>query len=165
VLCLFASLNCVSITPELIQVGGTVRTILMFLSGVILLSGCALDPSDPPPPAPPSKAQLASADYGSYPSDYKNVIETYMDQELKDPESARYDYLNQPVRAWNNWEGLKFGYAVCVNINAKNSFGGYSGASPYYFLIYNQQVVTDIGGDYDYEAENAVSACKQTLKI
>jgi len=141
------------------------RTLSVLFFVIFLLSGCALDTETKSSDYDyPSGAEIASADFGSYPSDYKNVIESYMAQQLKDPYSAQYDCLNQPIRAWNGWRGVEFGYAVCVNINAKNSFGAYTGSSPYYFMINNEQIVKVIESDGDPYMEPIVSeACQKIL--
>lgn len=38
----------------------------------------------------------ANADYGSYPTDYKEIIKKYLERKLKDPESARYSEYTKP---------------------------------------------------------------------
>jgi hypothetical protein len=82
---------------------------------LLLMAGCA---------TAPTQQELAEADYGSYPSDYEQIIKNYMFTVLKDPESARYQFLNAPKTAWSSGFGeKKFGYVVCAYINAKNSFG------------------------------------------
>lgn len=121
------------------------------LVGVIFVAGCALRPSD---------SELAQADYGGYPSDYREVVESYMSGILKDPGSAQYQYLNSPQRAWSGLGGSLYGYAVCVNINAKNSYGGYVGGRPNYFLIHNGAVVRTVQGDGQYGDAMAEGACK-----
>jgi len=64
---------------------------------------------------------------------------------LKDPESARYRF-GTPKKAYVN-EGLAYGggvawygWLVDVAVNAKNSFGGYTGAKPYVALFKNGRV-------------------------
>lgn len=107
----------------------------------VALSGCA---------APPTKQQLDSADYGRYPSDYQQTIRHYMQFVLKDPASANYTFLNEPRTGWNSFGGLKFGYVVCAYINAKNSFGGYTGNRMSYFMIYNDSIIDASHGDGNY---------------
>lgn len=99
---------------------------------VLALVGCV---------TPPTQEELAAADYGLYPHDYETIIKTYMSRVLKDPDSGRFEFLNAPKTAWNKLDGLQYGYAVCANINAKNSYGGYTGFQMSYFLIRNGRVI------------------------
>lgn len=91
-----------------------------------LLSGCAA--------SSPSPQQRASAEYGPEPVNYQEIIRDFMGRQLKDPESARYEFSSAPVKAWYGGMG-KYGWGVCAHINAKNSYGGYTGARKSYFLI------------------------------
>lgn len=89
---------------------------------------------------PPTAEELARADYGSPPTDYKRTIATFLAQNLKDPPSAPVEFLNPPKNAWTNWSReLIVGYGVCVSVNARNSYGAYTGTKLYYFLIKNDR--------------------------
>jgi len=84
----------------------------------------------------PSKEEMMYAYYGDYPVNYKEIVENYMSIRLKDPMSVRYRYLDGPVEAWYGASPYnKYGYSLCVYINAKNSFGGYTGPKLNYFMI------------------------------
>lgn len=107
----------------------------------------------------PTAEQLANADYGQYPSDYEQTIKSYMSQRLKDPYSAQFQFLNQPKTAWNGIGGLKYGYAVCVLINAKNSFGGYTGSQLSYFMLRGSTVVDSEHGTDEYSTAMARGKC------
>lgn len=128
--------------------------LLLFFTMLHALNGCSIAPS---------QKELETADYGSYPSNYKTIISDYMYGILKDPSSAEYKYLNSPQTGWNSWGGTKFGYIVCAYINAKNSFGGYNGARLYYFLIKNNKVILQHGGDGDFSQAAAEGSCKPVL--
>jgi len=128
--------------------------LLVLFTLVATLSGCA---------APLTQEELASADYGKYPSDYENIIKSYMDIRLKDPDSARYQFLNTPQTGWNRLGGKKFGYIVCVYINAKNSFGGYVGNRINYFMINNGNVIDALHGDGNYGDAIVQGACKNFI--
>jgi hypothetical protein len=110
----------------------------------------------------PSIKELSTADYGAFPADYKELVQNYMNGVLKDPESARYEYLKGPTPIWT--AGLmrkkQFGYGVCVHINAKNSFGGYTGRSLFFFLIYNGSIVRTVGGSDQFDEAEAEKLCK-----
>ena len=114
----------------------------------------------------PTPEEFAKANYGSYPGDYQEVIKRYMNAILKDPSSARYDFYKGPSRAWNRHSiliggdgSIKFGYAVCVGVNAKNSFGGYTGMKRHYLMLRNGSVITHVGGDSELMADIAKNAC------
>lgn len=95
-----------------------------------LLGGCAgLAPLPPNP------------DFGPPPVAYEESIKAHMETMLKDPESARYRF-GQPRKGYAN-RGMAYGgqvlfvgYVVPVQVNAKNSFGGYTGFKPYQALVY-----------------------------
>ncbi len=97
----------------------------------LLLNGCAA----------PSAEDLAKADYGSYPSNYEQIIKRHLDMVLKDPESAKVTFLKGPYTGWSGLGGRKFGYIVCADVNAKNSYGGYTGGKLSYFMIKNDAVI------------------------
>lgn len=104
--------------------------LIILISLPILMLSCAIRPTPD---------QIASADYGSYPSDYEEIIKNYYGKSLFDPYSAVFTF-SQPQKAWNGWGGTKFGWAVCGSLNAKNRFGGYVGATPFYVLIKNDVI-------------------------
>lgn len=100
---------------------------------VLMLSGCG-----------PTQQELRNADYGRPPSNPEEVIRSYMNTRLKDPDSAKYSIRKGPIQGWNSFGGMLFGYIVCADINAKNSYGGYTGWQPYYFLINNDSVIRTV---------------------
>jgi hypothetical protein len=57
----------------------------------------------------------------SLPANYQRLIDTHFVTMLKDPESRRVDYGRNP-----------YGSLVCGTVNAKNSYGGYTGAQPFH---------------------------------
>lgn len=67
---------------------------------------------------------------------------------LKDPDSAKVEY-GEPYRAWlkTPWlasrenKGVVYGYTVPTRINAKNSYGGYTGFLPYNFFFRDNQLL------------------------
>lgn len=85
------------------------------------------------------------ADYGPFPGDFEQIIKTYLAKSLKDPESARYSEFSKPRKEHaitNARQKLAvYGYSACVLVNAKNSYGGYTGDQQYWFLIRNGEVV------------------------
>jgi hypothetical protein len=115
--------------------GMYVKTAGIFAACVLM--GCA---------TPPTREELQMADYGPAPADYQATIKTFMERVLKDPESARYDFRKTPVQGFSG-NPREYGWVTCVGINAKNSFGGYTGVQQYFFLIRYDSIVRTIAGD------------------
>ncbi len=99
-------------------------TILLLLAGA-LLCGCAN--------ATISQQESATANFGTLPSNWQTVIRGYysMPGRLKDPFTAMYRF-ETPRKGFAQdgaFAGGKrhYGWIVPAWINAKNSFGGYTG--------------------------------------
>ena len=104
----------------------------------------------------PTPDQIYGADYGPHPSDYEAIIKEYYSSYLFDPYSAVYTF-RMPTKAWRSqFSQVQYGWAVCGTINAKNRFGGYVGAKPFYVMIHYGKVIIQFD---DFMAE---VACKQT---
>lgn len=103
-----------------------------------VLVGCA---------AGPTPQQIASADYGSPISQEQaeDRIKQYFNGTLKDPYSAHYQFskVEKGYIIGSAFEGkpLYAGYIISVNVNAKNSYGGYTGNQGYQFLFQNGLLV------------------------
>ncbi len=73
-----------------------------------------------------------SAQYPPKPTDYREEVKRYLRLELKDPDSAIYE-------GWLLWKAYLgsnppvYGWESMVSVNAKNSFGGYTGFKNYSF--------------------------------
>lgn len=113
---------------------------LFFVCVLVSLASCA---------AIPTQEQIATADYGSYPDDYKAIIKSYLAASLFDPYSAVYSDWTEPVQGYagDRLTGFAHGYSICVTVNAKNRFGAYVGARLYHFVLRNGAVVKSTGGD------------------
>ena len=97
----------------------------------------------------PTPDQLANADYGSYPANYKEISTQYISNVLIDPYSAVFSDWKGPSTGWyRDYKGTFFGYRVCVFVNAKNRMGGYAGRKLHYLIINNDRVTVHEGGDY-----------------
>ncbi len=120
---------------------------LFMLFCLCLLFGCA---------PRPTAEQLASADYGAYPYNYQQVIDRYLAARLKDPSSLQYEHIKRPTPIWVGPIGfgsVKYGYGVCAYVNAKNSYGGYTGKRLFFFLLRDGVITKQSGGvDEIYEA-------------
>ena len=110
---------------------------LLIVIFTLLLSGCM---------SAPTKQQTDSANYGPVPNNHETTIKNSLQYILKDPSSAVVQRITKPRKEWFlNPENLntKFDYAwlSCALINAKNSFGGFTGAKQYVFFIKNNKVI------------------------
>lgn len=109
------------------------------------LTGCASV-------SPPTQQQIESASYGALPDDYQAQIKNTMSAMLKDPYSAQYTFL-QPFKGYSQdgaWApskgGVTYGWVAPVMVNAKNSYGGYTGAKRYVFMFSNS-ILYDVTGN------------------
>lgn len=113
---------------------GIAAAILLISSG---LTGCAANHPPLPPMAPdPSPADLAAADYGQYPQQYEAVVKRWTEDSMKDPASVIFKKISKPRKEYM-FAARKavYGYSVCTLLNAKNSYGGYTGNQVYWLMI------------------------------
>jgi hypothetical protein len=103
----------------------------------LVLSGCASMIN-------PSPQHIDAADHGSPPpSDYEDQVTRIIKGQLKDPESATFEF--EPLKyagIGRLYHATKYGYGVKVWVNAKNSYGGYTGRQPW--LIFYVNGVVDL---------------------
>lgn len=83
------------------------------------------------------------------PENWKEIVENGIRNILKDPESARFRYPDEqqkycalsnskvgPIKPITSHTASPLtGYSGIVFVNAKNSFGGYTGESPFWYMI------------------------------
>jgi len=97
------------------------KTPLIALIPLLLLCSCATTIPDPSP------QELASADYGELPQEGTlDYLKGYLGANLKDPYSAVFKFSYEKGRKVINGRNV-WGYVVYPTLNAKNSFGGYTG--------------------------------------
>lgn len=87
----------------------------------------------------PTLSEVNNADYGPMPSKelYEGKIRSYQESNLKDPDSAKYNF-SEPHKGWCKFNGeVNYGWIVDYTLNAKNSYGGYVGAKPQFSFIKN----------------------------
>lgn len=105
-------------------------TTLLSILPLVLATGCA---------SAPTAAELEQADYGSpiTQEDAEAQATAWLQSVLRDPESLRVSW-DPLLKGWRNHFGeTYFGYRLPATVNAKNGFGGYSGAEPYEFMFFN----------------------------
>ena len=115
------------------------RKALSLVLAVLLaacLGGCAM---------PPSQEEIAKADYGPFPPAYQEMVKSAFSQMLKDPYSAVYEFHGDPVKGYYvnppiKGGGVTYGWCGNVSVNAKNSYGGYTGSEEWFYVIRNFSV-------------------------
>lgn len=105
---------------------------IIVLVAAVMLAGCAFGPTP---------AEIAAIDYGQ-PVEQRAAEQqaaAYLGKVLKDPASAQVSfgrvyqgyYTSAPISG----SKISAGYMLDALVNAKNSYGGYTGAKPYRFLF------------------------------
>jgi len=109
-----------------------------------VLSGCSVrQPIPMLSTIQPPEDILFLADFGRAPTleEGAKKIREYVAKRLKDPDSLRLTNVVAPVKAWARGSNVKedgeylFGWIMFAHVNAKNSFGGYTGAKLYKFIF------------------------------
>jgi ketosteroid isomerase-like protein len=99
--------------------------------------------------APLTPAEATAAKYGDEPSHYKEAIQQYFQEHLKDPDSVQYREITNPEQGYTAAitgtvfmrETRNYGWTVRATINAKNPHGRYSGFKSYTFLFRGEKIV------------------------
>ncbi len=123
----------------------------------VALAGCAWEP-----PLPGGRAATPH-DAGPRPNP-NAVIAAYLNEVLKDPESARISNILGPTFINVPSEMLvqgTYGWGICFAVNAKNSYGGYTGSSVFTLIWRNGRVVRVYGDQRDnvFDRARAVNMC------
>jgi hypothetical protein len=103
-------------------------------------------------------AQVGSLDlgadpklHGPYPTNYQEIITTWLETVLVDPKSAQIEWLTVPkpgsMPEKKNGNPL-FGYLVEFKLNSRNRFGVYTGKQKKTVLIHDGQVIKTKGFSY-----------------
>lgn len=88
----------------------------------------------------PKAPAYTDADYGPLPSNYEEAAARYIKAQLKDPYSAQVRVAGWPPAKmpWAYGQGFDLKYlpvwSVSLMVNARNSFGGYTGEKV--FIVY-----------------------------
>lgn len=91
-----------------------------------------------------TEEQVKQLDYGPYPKNYQAIIKNYLKFILKDPDSAKIEFIGKPVKTIYECEDNKtpcYGYGGMITVNAKNGFGAYTGIQPYPYIIWNGHLI------------------------
>jgi hypothetical protein len=111
---------------------------ILFFRAALSISGAVETP-----------APTADDRYGPYPTNYKEIVMKWLNQQLIDPSSARIEWVDEPkpADAGKGGEHL-YGYLVHFTVNARNRFGGYTGKQTHGALIRNGDVIKGLGFAY-----------------
>lgn len=101
----------------------------------------------------PSAEEIARADYGAYPNNYKQIVIQWIALNFYDPASVRDLVITEPKKDHRtlivmDGGGTTYGYGVGVGLRAKNRLGGYTGLRYYFVFIRDGKVLysTEIEG-------------------
>jgi hypothetical protein len=95
----------------------------------VVCSGCSVEGTLSPD-------EIREHQIGQPPADYQSDIETWFQGVLKDPDSARYTFVAGPVAGkMMGTNEYKYGWLYTVHVNAKNSYGGYTGQERYDLVL------------------------------
>lgn len=109
-----------------------------------LLAGCA----GTPPNAPESATHARAAEPAApTPADYRKATAGALRATLKDPGSVRSPQISPPGPTLLGAARGGPTATVCVRMNAKNSFGGYTGIQDT-AVVFQHGAVVDIFGGY-----------------
>lgn len=97
----------------------------------------------------PSIAAPVATRYGDRPAHYKEAIQNYFMEHLKDPGSIQYQQITEPEEGYTTAvtggllmrERRDYGWTVKAILNAKNSHGRYVGLKSYTFLFRGEKII------------------------
>ena len=83
---------------------------------------------------------------GPYPTNYKEIVNKWLETQLIDAASARIEWNGDPKPAdLGTKDKHLYGYLVHFTVNARNRFGAYTGKQNHGALIRNGEVIKGLG--------------------
>ncbi len=83
---------------------------------------------------------------GPYPTNYKEIVNKWLETQLIDAASARIEWNGDPKPAdLGTKDEHLYGYLVNFTVNARNRFGAYTGKQNHGALIRNGEVIKGLG--------------------
>jgi hypothetical protein len=140
------------------------KTDIVLALAAVALFGCQSTPAPPAPPTPVYQPTMPPAPFTKkYVLNKRELeaIKTGVKTRLKDPQSATFG----GILASDAGQGVKY---VCGVVNAKNSFGGYTGDTVFLGLLASLHAqgttiasfnMAEMGGDAN-ESELVLRLCK-----
>jgi hypothetical protein len=115
---------------------------LAFWAAILFLVGNLFGQGQQPSPADPAL-------YGPYPTNYKEIVMKWLNDQLIDFGSARIEWKDDPKPADLGKSGEHlYGYLIEFKVNARNRFGTYTGMQQHGALIKNGEVIKGLGLGY-----------------
>ena len=115
---------------------------LAFCAAILFLVGNLFGQAQQPSPADPALC-------GPYPTNYKEIVMEWLNQQLVDAPTARIEWQTEPKPAdlGKNGQHL-YGYVVQFRVNARNRFGSFTGMQQHGVLIKDGKVIKGLGIGY-----------------
>ena len=112
------------------------------IAATAALTACTTVPTDP---------KLQSA--GAPPQNVNAIVRSYLNESLKDPYSLK-ELAISPAREGGLWtgtinQGMVPSWYSCVEYNAKNSYGAYTGKKRYIIFMRDNKVVASVDKQQD----------------
>lgn len=110
------------------------KPIFAALAVTAALAGCSTAPATP------------AGTPGAYPSQHHAIFSRHLAATLKDPATAQVRHVAGPApyaREAVLFAPALHGWASCYAVNAKNSFGGYTGAKSY-IAVFRDGALVDV---------------------
>lgn len=109
---------------------------LAILASALIISGCS---------TPVTQSQVQNANFSEKPTDTEafELIKSYLQNTLIDPNSLILKCSPVTGKGWARYymtDKPTFGYLVLCSVNAKNKLGGYTGQTPYMYVINGRRI-------------------------
>jgi hypothetical protein len=95
----------------------------------------------------PNAKQNEAADHGPYPKNHEEIVQKYIHENFMDPYSIRDLAIQKPTKGWvtGAWlfgeKPITYGWEIIFAVNAKNSFGAYSGLQKIDLIVRDGKIV------------------------
>jgi hypothetical protein len=121
----------------------------------LVLAGCQTTAAQAPAPSAASSDPIEKGSPVSLTAAQNAAVKAGVRKSLKDPDSARFD---DGFKAVKDSKGV---VSVCGMVNAKNSYGGYTGSKPFVGVLVSSGgfIVAGMGG-----TEGATYGVQETCK-
>lgn len=101
----------------------------------------------------PSEADIKKLKFPTFSKNHEDKYKEVVLKGLKDPDSAKFRGISKPFKFWGKNDSVRALTGVCGEVNAKNSYGGYTGYSPNLVIAkssgdsvsYDTQPLSDFG--------------------
>lgn len=107
---------------------GIIAITLALITVALCVAGCARNAEN---------RSISGDTSAAVPSNYRDLVSSAMRSSLKDPYSVRDAQISEPTQMWVGLFNGGTMPTVCVRLNAKNSFGAYTGVQTQVFMFRN----------------------------